>query len=173
MAESNAMIENNRFVERKLSKSRAKYSFEMTGLFVVFVMVLSTILGYAGFASASTDSEGESGIVNVTIGADGTIKGISTGNSDMDSLTESELAEVVADLPVRILVSYTDSSGATRTNLEELNGASGLVRIDLEIQNTTGVVEGISADVNGGSVTQHTMVYTPLTVIGTAELEGV
>ncbi len=173
MAESNAMIENNRFVERKLSKSRAKYSFEMTGLFVVFVMVLSTILGYAGFASASTDSEGESGIVNVTIGADGTIKGISTGNSDMDSLTESELAEVVADLPVRILVSYTDSSGATKTNLEELNGASGLVRIDLEIQNTTGVVEGISADVNGGSVTQHTMVYTPLTVIGTAELESV
>ncbi len=167
------MIENNRFVERKLSKSRAKYSFEMTGLFVVFVMVLSTILGYAGFASASTDSEGESGIVNVTIGADGTIKGISTGNSDMDSLTESELAEVVADLPVRILVSYTDSSGATKTNLEELNGASGLVRIDLEIQNTTGVVEGISADVNGGSVTQHTMVYTPLTVIGTVELEGV
>ncbi len=115
--------------------------------------------------------------VNVAMAPDGTLTGVdgttvmaSADGEQADSTSQSySPAEVVKDLPVRVLTSYRTADGAG-TDLSDLEGYTGKLQIDLTVQNLTVEPQDISYDANGSSRTQPALVGAPLTVVASAAL---
>lgn len=92
------------------------------------------------------------------------------GNTDTVSTTYDPSA-VVDELPVRVLTSYQTDQRAG-TDLGELKGYTGRVRIDLRVENLTVRPQQVRYDVAGRSRTSTAMVGAPLTVVASAALPG-
>lgn len=112
--------------------------------------------------------------VDVSVAKDGSITAVrSTVISDDGSgevTTDAEdIAPVDADLPVRVQTTYrtADSSGA---DLEQLEGYSGPLTIDVTVQNTTVRPQLLSYNSGGRGISEYALVGSPLTVVGAVTL---
>lgn len=78
-------------------------------------------------------------------------------------------SETASRLPVRVTTSYRwgDRIG---TDLADLEGADGLIRINVDVQNLTVSPEEVSFDTNGQRVTRTALVGVPLTVVASTRL---
>ena len=131
-------------------------------------------------AKSSADSSGGNRVlqsVAVDMSPDGTLTKIG-GTVVRDDSGEAKTTDesyspsrVNQQLPVRVLTAYRtkDRSG---TDLSDLKGYSGKVRIDLTVQNLTVHPENLTYDVDGFSRTQPALVGAPLTLIASAALKG-
>ncbi len=92
----------------------------------------------------------------------------SEGSSEDDEKTHDP-SKVGSDLPIRVLTSYRlgTSSG---TDLNDLEGKSGRIHIDVTVQNTTVRPTLLSYDSEAQSKTAPALVGTPLTVVASADL---
>ena len=117
--------------------------------------------------------------VEVAMGPDGTLTAVEgttvTASADGESAESTTQAyspdDVVGDLPVRVLTSYRTDDGSG-SDLSELEGYDGQVRIDLTVQNLTVEAQDVSYDVAGASRTRPALVGAPLTVVAAADLGG-
>ncbi|RLP06096.1 hypothetical protein [Propionibacterium australiense] len=115
--------------------------------------------------------------VDVTMSGDGTVTAVKAtsittkASQNASSSTEDEYSpnKVVNDLPVRIVTSYRteDSAGS---DLSELNGYTGRVVIDVQVENLTLDSRRVSYDMNGNGYTTSALVGAPMTVIASASL---
>jgi trimeric autotransporter adhesin len=101
---------------------------------------------------------------------DGTIVQSSGGSEDADT-SESEYApdEVAPALPVRVMTAWRTEDGVG-TDLADLDGYDGEIRIDLTVQNLTVKPQNLTYDVEGQSRQQAALVGSPLTVVAAADL---
>jgi len=115
--------------------------------------------------------------VDVTMSGDGTVTAVKAtsittkASQNASSSTEDEYSpnEVVNDLPVRIVTSYRTEKTAG-TDLSELNGYTGKVVIDVQVENLTLDSRRVSYDMNGNGYTTSALVGAPMTVIASASL---
>lgn len=118
--------------------------------------------------------------VSVQMTPDGTMTAVNgtavsvRGNAS-DATTENTTyspRQVAGDLPVRVSTSYrTDKK--TGTKLDDLNGYTGRVEIDLTVQNLTVKPQNLKYDVAGTSRTQPAMVGAPLTIVASTSLPDI
>ena len=93
-----------------------------------------------------------------------------TGESD--SAEDSyAIEEVVDDLPVRVSTRYETDDGSG-TDLDELEGHTGRVSIEVTVENLTLESSELTYDVAGESRQTPALVGTPLSIAGSTELEG-
>ncbi|WP_164477787.1 hypothetical protein [Nocardioides pantholopis] len=138
------------------------------------IPLIAVVVGVGVRADAAPEQVLQS--VAVDLRSDGTITAITSDSvrkasgaetsTDEDSFDPSKVA---GDLPVRVLTSYRlgDRVG---TDLEEIEGESGRVIVDVTVQNTTVRPELLSYDSAGVRKQQYALVGTPLTVIASAGL---
>lgn len=116
--------------------------------------------------------------VDVQMAPDGTLTTIdgtvvqSTGEDPEDADTsDSEYApdEVAPQLPVRVMTAWRTEDGVG-TDLADLDGYDGEIRIDLTVQNLTVKPEPLTYDVEGQLREQAALVGAPLTVVAAADL---
>lgn len=94
------------------------------------------------------------------------------GKKKTATTTAAFSPEAVADdLPVRVLTSWS-AGGKTGTDLADLSGRSGVVEIELTVQNLTQKPADVRYDSAGSSNTQTSLVSVPLTVAASATLTG-
>lgn len=121
--------------------------------------------------------------VEVQLGADGSIQGISSSQVRKDTLTSKITSDrqqfdpqsVAGDLPLRVTTSYslTDRGGhvSSGTDLRQVRSKSGTVQISITVQNLTVTPQQLTYDDGSGMTrTQYAMVATPLTVTAAAVL---
>lgn len=129
-------------------------------------------------AGSEADEGGERLLqsVSVSVAPDGSLTEVRTdvvsldGEDDAEATEETfSAAEVEDELPVRVLTSWRTADGAG-TDLEDLEGYSGRVRIDLTVQNLTVRPQLLEYDVDGAAVTSAALVGAPLTVVAAADL---
>lgn len=75
-------------------------------------------------------------------------------------------------MPFRVMVTYSHG-GRVASDPSLVSGVDGTVGMDVTIYNTTGRLETVSADVDGHAVSRKALITTPMTVAGSAELDGV
>lgn len=118
--------------------------------------------------------------VDVTMQGDGSLTRVgdtvviaraSGGQADSYSTTYDP-TKVVDQLPVRILTSYQTDKGSG-TDLDDLEGYTGRVSINLSVQNLTVRPQEITYDSAGRSRTATAQVGAPLTVVASAALPGI
>lgn len=117
--------------------------------------------------------------VDVTMSPSGSVTGIHGQTVEVtddaaDATTSEETYDPAAaadDLPVRVLTSYRTDDGAG-TDLSDLDGYTGRVRIDLTVQNTTVRPQVIEYDVDGTSRSRAALVGAPLSIVASAGLDG-
>lgn len=114
--------------------------------------------------------------VNIAVGGDGSVRTIAdtvvSGYSDGSSDTKHHSYLPTRDaqgLPVRVQTSYYTAK-RSGTDLSDLDGYSGRVRIDVTVQNTTVHAEPVSFDAGGVSHRQYALVGVPMTVVASASL---
>ncbi len=115
--------------------------------------------------------------VDVAMAPDGTLTAVEgttvTASADGESSDGTSQAyapgDVVDDLPVRVLTSYRTADGSG-TDLSDLAGHDGEVRIDLTVENLTVRADELSYDVGGASRERSALVGAPLTVVASADL---
>lgn len=147
--------------------------------------VLATATAFAGPAAASDAAEepaaGERVLQSVTVAMspDGSLTRVASDvvrvdeEGEADSTEESwSPDEVAGELPVRMLTAWRTEDGAG-TDLSDLDGYTGRVRIDLTVQNLTVRPEILEYDVDGASLSRAALVGSPLTVVAAADLGDV
>ncbi|MGZ4632532.1 MAG: hypothetical protein ACXV2G_07690, partial [Actinomycetes bacterium] len=115
--------------------------------------------------------------VNVDLGADGTlhaITGVNVRKTDGETAPTSDQADydptkTSSQLPVRVVTAYR-AGDRTGTDLGDIKGYSGPLRIDITVQNTTVHPEKVAYDVDGSRRSQYALVGVPLTVVASADL---
>lgn len=117
--------------------------------------------------------------VDVNLDSEGSITDVAGSAVYLDELSgESDSSEdsfavedVVDDLPVRVSTQYEteDSSGS---DLQELEGHTGRVEIDVTVENLTLDSSELTYDVAGESRETPALVGTPLSVASSVEMEG-
>jgi hypothetical protein len=115
--------------------------------------------------------------VEVDMTADGTLTDVagtvvesSEDPSEADSdETDYSPADVAGDLPVRVVPMWRTAEGAG-SDLSDLEGYDGRIRIDLTVQNLTVRPETVQYDVEGQSREQAALVGAPLSVVASADL---
>ena len=75
-------------------------------------------------------------------------------------------------MPFRVMVTYSHD-GKVSSDPSLVSGADGMVGMDVTIYNTTGRLETVSADVDGHAVSREALISTPMTMAGSAVLDGV
>ena len=137
-------------------------------------LVTALVIGCVGSGPAAQASpEKVLQAVDVTLGTDGTVAGITSTairkgedstRSDRDVVDPSAEAD---RLPVRIQTAYRlgDRAG---TDLSEIAGESGRVVIDVTVQNTTVRPQHLTYDSAGVRKRAYALVGTPLTVVASA-----
>lgn len=134
--------------------------------------------GLGDLGQADTGSPRVLQSVEVDLAPDGTLTNIdgtvveSTSDSVEDAeSTDTEYApdEVAGQLPVRVMTAWRTEDGAG-TDLADLDGYDGTVRIDLTVQNLTVRPKTLQYDVDGESSEQAALVGSPLTVVAAADL---
>ncbi len=88
------------------------------------------------------------------------------------STSEYSPAEVIDEVPVRVLTAY-QAGGKAGTDLNDLSGYNGRVAIEVTVQNLTVAPRDVTFDVAGESHTLSALVAVPLTVVGSTQLSGV
>lgn len=94
-----------------------------------------------------------------------------SGKSSSEEQTYA-LRDAVNDLPVRITTRYTTDHGSGN-DLNDLDGYSGDVSIDITVENLTVQPENLTYDVAGTQKTKNTLVGAPLSVAASTTFEGV
>jgi len=145
------------------------------------VMLTGTAAQAAGLGDLASAEAGSPRVlqsVDVDLAPDGTLTNIdgtvvestSQDASDADtSDTEYAPNEVAGQLPLRVMTAWRTEDGAG-TDLSDLDGYDGQVRIDLTVQNLTVRPETLQYDVDGKSREQAALVGSPLTVVAAADL---
>lgn len=118
--------------------------------------------------------------VDVTMQGDGALTRVgdtvviarAAGGSSDTYTTTYDPTKVVDQLPVRVLTSYATDKGSG-TDLDDLEGYTGRVTINLSVQNLTVRPQQITYDSAGRSQTTSAVVGAPLTVVASAALPGV
>lgn len=144
-----------------------------------FTLAGAMITTTGSVASAEDPADKTLQSVQVEVDRDGTIRAIdgqviSTDGDVEDSETKDYAynpAETAAGLPVRLVTSYRTDDGAG-TDLSDLEGYTGKVRVDLTVENLTVHPEQLTYDVAGVQRTTPALVGAPLTVIASADLPG-
>lgn len=153
------------------------------------VLALLLAAGSASGAAPTTPSPANATSavqsVSIAMGSDGTTTGIeattiftlpagrgSTAPATSTATESFSPQEVINDLPVRVLTSWT-AAGSSGTDLSELAGRSGLLEIELTVQNLTGRAMQLEYDAAGAARTQMVQLAVPLTVAASARLAGV
>ena len=145
--------------------------------FVAIASLVLTACNDTGFDQSSATKVLQS--VDVNLASDGAIREVDGSavfmdelSGDSDSSQESfEVEEVVDDLPVRVSTQYT-TKDETGTDLEDLEGHTGRVEIDVTVENLTLESQDLTYDVAGESRETPALVGTPLSIAGSVELEG-
>lgn len=156
---------------------RGRRLIQGTGIVAVVGLVL-TACGDAGFDQAAATKVLQS--VDVNLDADGSIAEVDSSAVYLDELSgESDSSEdsfaaedVVGELPVRVTTQY-ETEEDSGSNLEDLEGHSGRVAIDVTVENLTLDSSELTYDVAGESRETSALVGTPLSVAGSIEMEGI
>lgn len=115
--------------------------------------------------------------VDVSLNPSGEIRGLegtalfvneATGGLRSESVSY-EAANVVDDLPVRVVTRYRTDEG-TGDDLHDLAGYSGGVEIEIALENLTVAPENLSYDAVGQARTSPALVGVPLSIAATATL---
>jgi trimeric autotransporter adhesin len=146
---------------------------------VVAALTGCAVLSSAGLAapqvSAQTSPQDVLQAVEIDLGTDGTVHGLRStavskdSSSSQVSTTRLDPAEHAGQLPVRITTSWSHD-GRVGTDLSELEGVDGPVRVDITVQNTTVEAQRFRFDAAGASRDAYELVATPLTVVASATL---
>lgn len=116
--------------------------------------------------------------VDVELGADGTLTTIDgtvieSSSEDVDDAETSDQSyapdEVAGKLPLRVMTSWRTDKGAG-TDLADLAGYDGKIRLDLTVQNLTVRPQMLTYDYEGESRERAALVGAPLTVVAAADL---
>ncbi len=75
-------------------------------------------------------------------------------------------------MPFRVMVTYSHD-GKVSSDPSLVSGVDGTVGMDVTIYNTTGRLETVSADVDGHALSREALISTPMTMAGSAVLDGV
>lgn len=147
-----------------------------------FALSASVVMAPVGAAEESSDVPTKSDrvlqSVDVSVGTGSNITSVvdthvsfsvDDGAEVATETAEHTPADVVEQLPVRILTSYRTDEG-TGTDLADLEGYSGKVTIELSVQNLTLQPEDVSFDSGGRHYSRVELVGTPLTVVAGANL---
>lgn len=156
---------------------RVMHLIQGTGVIVIASLVL-TACNNAGFNQAEATKVLQS--VDVNLDAGGSITGVEGSAVYLDEISgESDSSEdafavedVVDDLPVRVTTQYETEDGSG-SSLEDLEGHSGRVAIDVTVENLTLDSSELTYDVVGESRQSPALVGTPLSVAGSVEMEGI
>lgn len=146
-------------------------------------LAVTSALLLAGCSAQNTGNLDATNILqNVNVKLDSAAK-VSDINADIVSIdgisgkivTDQEnysVRDAVNDLPVRVTTRYktTEKSG---DNLSDLKGYTGKVVIEVSVENLTVASKDLTYDVAGVQRTQKALVGIPLTVAGSAQIEGV
>lgn len=155
--------------------SRVRRLIRGTGTAVIAGLVLSACSNTAFDTNAATKVLQS---VDVNLDSTGAITDVAGQAVYLDEITgESDSSEesfavedVVDDLPVRISTRYETDEG-TGTNLDDLDGHTGRVNIEVTVENLTLDSSELTYDVAGESRQTPALVGTPLSVAGSTELE--
>lgn len=155
--------------------SRVRRLIRGTGTAVITGLVLSACSHTAFDPNAATKVLQS---VDVNLDSTGAITDVAGQAVYLDEITgESDSSEesyavedVVDDLPVRISTRYETEEG-TGTNLDDLEGHTGRVNIEVTVENLTLDSSELTYDVAGESRQTPALVGTPLSVAGSTELE--
>ncbi|HEY4577122.1 MAG TPA: hypothetical protein VIG67_04635 [Yaniella sp.] len=155
--------------------SRVRRLIRGTGTAVIAGLVLSACSNTAFDTNAATKVLQS---VDVNLDSTGAITDVAGQAVYIDEITgESDSSEesfavedVVDDLPVRISTRYETDEG-TGTNLDDLDGHTGRVNIEVTVENLTLDSSELTYDVAGESRQTPALVGTPLSVAGSTELE--
>lgn len=113
--------------------------------------------------------------VEIDLGTDGTINALRSTevrqgvDADDTSSRRLDPSEHAGALPVRVTTSWSHD-GKVGTDLAQLEGVSGRVRVDLTVQNTTVEAQRFRYDASGVARDAYELVATPLTVVASARL---
>ncbi|NWN88754.1 MAG: hypothetical protein HLX51_09485 [Micrococcaceae bacterium] len=148
-----------------------------TGIATIAAFVL-TACGGDGYNQEATTKVLQS--VSVDLDSDAAITEVGgsavyldeTSGESNSSENSFEIEDVVDDLPVRVTTQYETHEGSG-TNLEDLEGHSGRVEIDVTLENLTLTSSDLTYDVAGESRESPALVGTPLSVAGSVELAGI
>ena len=156
------------------------------GVLITTALAMSAVLAASGPAPAAVPAAvpaAESGTervlqsVAVSMSSDGTTTTVgdsvvrTAGSVEDAETTDGSYApaEVMGDLPVRVLTSYRTAEGAG-TDLSDLQGYTGRVAIDVTVQNLTVRPEMLTYDAAGTSRQQAALVGAPLTITASTAL---
>lgn len=134
----------------------------LVGAAASLVLVSATL----GAAISHADSFGGEAL-SISVSPDGSLTKV-----ESKSGSSYEPAKVGRHLPVRLVTTYICSNKAS-SDADNIRGKTGLLQIDLQVTNTTGRMERISADVNGRSTTRDTVISQPYAIAATARLSGI
>jgi hypothetical protein len=142
------------------------------------VGVLALGLAVGGLQSATAAPQKVLQSVHVEVARDGAVKAITSttirheGDDSEDDEKTHDPVKAGDELPVRVLTAYRlgDKSG---TDLDDLKGEDGRVRIDVTVQNTTVRPTVLSYDSEGTNRRSPALVGAPLTVVASADLGDV
>lgn len=156
------------------ARGRRRHAVVAAGLALLMV-TLSTLTSIPVHAEEDRLLQG----VTVQVASDGTITAVEGSTVTADAAgklstsgTATYSPTATADeLPVRVRTSYTTADGAG-TDLADLDGYTGLVTIDLTVENLTVQPERLTYDVAGNARTQTALVGAPLTVVASTSLPG-
>lgn len=123
-------------------------------------------LAVAGVAVA-VPAQADPGVVTIQVGGDGAITAMAGGDGH-----RIDPAAAGGELPIRVVTSYT-FNGITTSDASSVAGATGPVRIDVTVQNVTGKLERVNADIDGRAVSHEVLVATPMSVAAGVELPGI
>ncbi|MDY5146166.1 hypothetical protein [Actinotignum timonense] len=123
-------------------------------------------LAVAGVAVA-VPAQADPGVVTIQVGGDGAITAMAGGDGH-----RIDPAAAGGELPIRVVTSYT-FNGVTTSDASSVAGATGPVRIDVTVQNITGKLERVNADIDGRAVSHEVLVATPMSVAAGVELPGI
>lgn len=103
-------------------------------------------------------------ITSIQLQSDGSITAVKNADQELDP------NQVATQLPVIVITSYTHN-GKTVSDPTQFQGVKGSIRIDVSIQNQTGKLETLNANINGQQRSKQKLIYTPLSVAASVTLD--
>ncbi|MFC5370038.1 hypothetical protein [Arcanobacterium bovis] len=160
-----------------MKRSLAKRAACWLAVCIAMMVLYSYAFTVSAFAlNKDSDAKQPMQVTTLQVDSAGTISHIqrlkSTNDGSAKVVERIEESQVVEDLPVRIITSYS-SKASSGTHLSKIDGNDGTTRFDIDIQNITAKPQAISYDSNARNQSVTELVSLPLTAIASVRLKGV
>lgn len=132
---------------------------------IILLACTALLISNSAHPTWAENDTNQTNITSIQLHSNGNITNVNKNGQALDP------NEVNQKLPVIIITSYTHK-GKTVSDPTQFKGAKGTIRIDISIQNQTGTLETLRANINGQEKTKQQVIYTPLSVAATVQLEN-